>query len=77
PSTSLQRDLDGIFRDRYLQGWLRVGLFQHPPRLAQFFGDSVALTLHRNAYGGITTTVVFRPRYQKGEEQHDRHDPGR
>jgi two-component system sensor histidine kinase YesM len=54
-----------------------IGLQNVYARLAQFFGDSVALTLHRNAYGGITTTVVFRPRYQKGEEQHDRHDPGR
>lgn len=54
-----------------------IGLQNMYARLAQFFGDSVALTLHRNAYGGITTTVVFRPRYQKGEEQHDRHDPGR
>ena len=54
-----------------------IGLQNVYARLAQFLGDSVALTLHRNAYGGITTTVVFRPRYQKGEEQHDRHDPGR
>lgn len=54
-----------------------IGLQNVYARLAQFFGDSVALTLHRNDYGGITTTVVFRPRYQKGEEQHDRHDPGR
>lgn len=54
-----------------------IGLQNVYARLAQFFGDSVALTLHRNVYGGITTTVVFRPRYQKGEEQHDRHDPGR
>lgn len=54
-----------------------IGLQNVYARLAQFLGDSVALTLHHNAYGGITTTVVFRPRYQKGEEQHDRHDPGR
>ncbi|WP_367368812.1 histidine kinase [Schleiferilactobacillus harbinensis] len=54
-----------------------IGLQNVYARLAQFFGDSVALTLHRNAYGGITTTVVFRPRYQKGEEPHDCHDPGR
>lgn len=54
-----------------------IGLQNVYARLAQFLGDSVALTLHRNAYGGITTMVVFRPRYQKGEEQHDRHDPGR
>ncbi|MFT8411436.1 sensor histidine kinase [Schleiferilactobacillus perolens] len=53
-----------------------IGLQNVYARLVQYLGDSVSLTLHRNEYNGITTTVAFRVSNGRSGEENDTNHPG-